>query len=108
MTDKTSTLRLSGRKHARGGIISTVMAGIGWIIFAALCVYSSSTGGNAAAVAGILGILDAILALAGMIVAFKGFYERDVYYGMPAVGITLNGGLFVLYFILYLMGTAIV
>ena len=108
MKEKRRTLRFSGRKHARGGIISTVMAGIGWIIFAALCVYSSSTGGNAAAVAGILGILDAILALAGMIVAFKGFYERAVYYGMPAVGITLNGGLFVLYFILYLMGTAIV
>jgi hypothetical protein len=84
------------------------MAGIGWIIFAALCVYSSSTGGNAAAVAGILGILDAVLALTGMVVAFKGFSERDVYYVMPAVGITLNGGLFVLYFILYLMGTAIV
>ena len=87
MKDKKRTLRFSGRKHARGGIISTVMAGIGWIIFAALCVYSSSTGGNAAAVAGILGILDAILALAGMIVAFKGFYERDVYYVMPTAGI---------------------
>ena len=108
MKEKKRTLRFSGRKHARGGIISTVMAGIGWIIFAALCVYSSSTGGNAAAVAGILGILDAVLALTGMVVAFKGFSERDVYYVMPAVGITLNGGLFVLYFILYLMGTAIV
>ena len=108
MKEKKRTLRFSGRKHARGGIISTVMAGIGWIIFVALCVYSSSTGGNAAAVAGILGILDAVLALTGMVVAFKGFSERDVYYVMPAVGITLNGGLFVLYFILYLMGTAIV
>ena len=108
MKEQKRTLRFSGRKHARGGIISTVMAGIGWIIFAALCVYSSSTGGNAAAVAGILGILDAVLALTGMVVAFKGFSERDVYYVMPAVGITLNGGLFVLYFILYLMGTAIV
>ena len=34
--------------------------------------------------------------------------ERDVYYVMPAVGMVLNGSLFVLYFVLYLMGTAIV
>jgi hypothetical protein len=108
MKEKKKSLRFSGRSHARGGIISTVMAGIGWIIFAALCVYSSATGGNAAAVAGILGILDGIFALAGMIVAFRGFHERDVYYVMPAIGMTLNGGLFVLFFVLYLMGTAIV
>lgn len=108
MKEKKRRLHFSGRKHARGGVISTVMAGIGWIIFAALCVYSSSTGGNAAPVAGILGILDAVFALAGMIVAFRGFYERDVYYVMPAVGMVLNGGLFVMYFVLYLMGTAIV
>jgi hypothetical protein len=43
-----------------------------------------------------------------MIVAFRGFHERDVYYVMPAIGMTLNGGLFVLFFVLYLMGTAIV
>ncbi len=108
MKEKKRRLHFSGRTHARGGVISTVMAGIGWIIFAALCVYSSSTGGNAATVAGILGILDGIFALAGMIVAFRGFYERDVYYVMPAVGMSLNGILFVVYFILYLMGIAIV
>jgi len=108
MKEMKKSLRFSGRRQARGGIISTVMAGVGWILFIALCVYSSSTGGNAAAVAGILGILDGIFALAGMVVAFRGFYERDVYYVMPAVGMVLNGGLFVLYFVLYLMGTAII
>ena len=108
MKEKKKSLRFSGRRHARGGVISTVMAGIGWLIFAALCVYSSATGGNAAAVAGIIGILDAVFALTGMVIAFRGFYERDVYYVMPAVGVVINGVLFVLFFVLYLMGTAIV
>ena len=108
MRENKRSLRFSGRRHARGGIIATVMAGIGWLVFAGLCVYSFSTGGNAASVAGILGILDAVFALAGMVVAFRGFYERDVFYVMPAVGMILNGGLFVLYFVLYLMGTVIV
>ena len=108
MKEKKRSLRFSGRSHAKGGIASTVIGGIGWIVFAALCVYSASTGGNAAAVAGIIGILDTVFALTGMVTAFRGFYERDVYYVMPAVGMVLNGSLFVLYFILYLMGIAIV
>ena len=108
MKEKRNRLRFSGRQHARGGVISTVIAGIAWAIFIALCVYSSSTGGNAAGVAGILGIADAVFVLTGMVIAFKGFHERDVYYILPAVGMVLNGILFVIYFSLYFMGVAIV
>lgn len=107
MKEKKSSLRFTGRRHSRGGVISTVIAGIAWILFAALCVYSSATGGNAAVVAGVLGILDAVFVLVGMLIAFRGFYERDVYYVLPAVGMVLNGILFVVYFSLYFMGVAI-
>ena len=107
MKERKSSLRFTGRRHARGGVISMVIAGIAWAVFAALCVYSSSTEGNAAPVAGILGITDAFFALTGMVLAFRGFQERDVYYILPAVGIVLNGILFVLYFSLYIMGVAI-
>lgn len=108
MKGKKSSLHFTGRRHPRGGIISTVMAGIGWLLFAALCVYSSATEGNAAVVVGILGILDAFFVLAGTIIAFRGFYERDVYYVLPAVGMACNGILFIIYFSLYFMGVAIV
>ena len=107
MKEKKTALHFTGRQHARGGLISVAIAGIAWIIFAALCVYSTSTDGNTAAVAGILGILDAFFVLAGMIFAFRGFQERDVYYVLPAVGMVLNGILFVIYFSLYFMGVAI-
>ena len=107
MKEKRSSLRFTGRRHARGGIISTIMGGIAWILFAALCIYASATGGNAETVVGILGILDAVFVLSGMVVAFRGFYERDVYYVLPAVGMVLNGILFVIYFSLYFMGIAI-
>lgn len=107
MREKKTSLRFTGRKHARRGIISTVIAGIAWVLFIALCVYSSSTGGNAAPVIGILGMLDAFFSLSGMWIAFKGFQERDVYYLLPAVGMVLNGILFVIYFSLYFMGVAI-
>ena len=108
MKERRTSLRFTGRQHARGGMISMVIAGIAWAVFAALCVYSSSTGGNAATVAGILGIADAVFTLTGMVLAFRGFQERDVYYILPAVGMVLNGILFVIYFSLYIMGVAIV
>jgi len=108
MKERRTSLHFTGRRHARGGVISVVIAGVAWIVFAALCVYSSSTGGNAAAVAGIMGIADAFFSLAGMILAFRGFQERDVYYVLPAVGMVLNGILFVIYFSLYIMGVAII
>ena len=104
---KKSSLHFTGKRHPRSGVVSTVMAVVAWIVFAALCVYSSASGGNAPDVVGILGFVDAIFALTGMIIAFRGFHERDVYYVLPAVGMVLNGILFVIYFSLYFMGVAI-
>lgn len=108
MKEKKSSLHFTGRRHARGGVISLVIAVVAWVVFITLCVYSSSLGGNAASVVGTLGMADAFFVLAGMFTAFKGFQERDVYYVLPAVGMALNGILFVVYFILYFMGIAIV
>lgn len=108
MKENRTSLRFTGRRHARGGIISTVIGGIAWVIFIALCVYSSANEGNASTVTGLIGIFDAFFALEGMILAFRGFHEHDVYYALPAVGMVLNGILFVIYFSLYFMGIAIV
>ena len=107
MKEKKSSLHFTGRRHARGGIISVVIGLMAWLVFLALCVYSSASGGNAASVAGIIGMADAIFVLIGMIIAFKGFQERDVYYVLPTVGMIVNGILLVVYFSLYLMGAAI-
>ncbi len=106
--EKKSSLHFAGRKHSRGGVIATVIGGISWGIFIALCVCSALTRGTAELVVGTIGIADALFALAGMILAIKGFQEREVYYALPAVGAVLNGLLFVIYFSLYFMGVAIV
>lgn len=105
--EKKSSLRFAGRKHSRKGVISTVMAGIGWGIFIALCVCSAIAHGLAEFVVGAIGMVDAVFALSGMIIAVKGFQEREVYYVLPTVGVVLNGILFVIYFSLYFMGVAI-
>jgi len=108
MKERKTSLRFSGRKHSRGGMISTVIGGIAWSIFIAVCICSSVAGGNAELFVGGIGILDAFFSIAGIINAIRGFKEREVYYVLPTVGIVLNGILFVIYFSLYFMGIAIV
>ena len=107
MKEKKSSLHFAGRRHARGGVIATVIAGIAWCIFIALCVCSAVTGGNADFVVGIIGILDALFAMVGMVMALRGFQEREVYYVFPILGMVLCGILFAVYFSLYCMGIAI-
>jgi len=107
MKEKKNKLHFSGRTHSKRGIASTVMAGIAWIIFIALCVSSTGAGGNADIKVGILGLFDAALCVAGIVTAFKGFQERDVFYVFPGIGIGLNGILVIIYVILYFMGMAV-
>ncbi len=108
MKEKKSSLHFSGRTRSRKGTISTVIGGLAWFVFCVLCVYSTMMEGQAEQAVGVIGILDAFFALAGAVLAMKGFQEREVYYILPTVGILLNGILFVIYFSLYFMGVAIV
>ena len=102
-----SSLRFTGKRVSGLGIGATVMGGIGWIVFAALSIYSASMDGAAEGFIGIIGVLDAVLGLAGVIVSYRALQERDVYYVMPIIGMALNAILFILYFSLYFMGLAL-
>lgn len=107
MKEKKNKLHFSGRTHSKRGIAATVMAGIAWSVFIALCVCSTGAGGNADIKIGILGLLDVGFCIAGMVTAFRGFQERDVFYVFPGVGMGLNGILAIIYIILYFMGMVI-
>lgn len=104
--EKTS-LRFSGKRVSGLGIGATVMGAIGWLVFAALSVYSASVDGNAETFVGGIGLLDAVLSAVGIVVAYRALQERDIYYVVPIIGMALNAILFIVYFSLYFMGIAI-
>ena len=107
MKEKKGSLRFRKKEHSKIGIISTVISGIAWCVFIALSVYSTITEGNVEKIIGVVGILDALLAFLGAILAIKGLQEREVSYSFSIIAILLNGTLFVIYFVLYVMGVAI-
>lgn len=102
-----SSLHFSGKRTSGLGIGTTVMGGIGWIVFLAVSVYSASLDGQAESFVGIIGLLDAVLAAVGVVLSYRALQERDIYYVMPIIGMALNGILFIVYFSLYFMGIAI-
>ncbi len=107
MKEKKGSLHFRKKQHSKVGIISTVISILAWGIFIALSTYSTITNGNVEMIMGIIGILDAFFAFFGAVLAIKGLQEREVSYRFSIVGILLNGTLFVVYFILYVMGVAI-
>jgi len=105
--EKKSSLHFAGRRHSKKGIIATVMAGVAWCVLIVLCVRAALMEEGVEPVAGMIGILDAFLALAGMFLGWKGLQEREVYYVLPILGLVLNGVLFVVYFSMYFMGIVV-
>ena len=92
------SLRFTDKRVSGLGIGATVMGTIGWIVFAAISIYSASMDGKAELFIGGIGLLDAVLSMVGMIVSYRALQERDIYYVMPIIGMALNGILFVVYF----------
>lgn len=107
MKKEKNSLHFQGRTASKQGMISVVIGVLAWIVFAALAVYSASLSGAAESIIGIIGIFDMLFAFAGIYFAAHGFQERDVFYGRPIAGMSLNAVLFLVYFVLYLTGMAI-
>ncbi|MGN0505930.1 MAG: DUF6142 family protein [Lachnospiraceae bacterium] len=107
MKKEKNSLHFQGRTASKRGRVSVVIGVVAWLVFAALAAYSASFQGNAEGMVGIIGILDMLFAFVGAAFAANGFKERDVFYGMPVAGMSLNAILFLTYFVLYLTGMAI-
>lgn len=107
MKKEKNALHFQGRAASKQGMVSIVIGVLAWIVFVALAVYSASLSGAAESIVGVIGIFDMLFALVGILYAANGFKERDVFYGLPIAGLSLNAVLFLIYFVLYLTGMAI-
>lgn len=97
-------LRLTDKRHPIAGIVSTILAGISFISFAAACIISGKNGGNAGAGVGITGILCFLSSTAGFIMAWISLHRENIRPLFPAIGSMVNGILIIIYMILYILG----
>lgn len=101
------SLHFQARGGSKPGKLSVIIGTAAWIVFAALIGYSAICMGQAKNAIGFVGILDMLLAFAGVVLAMQGLKERDVRYGLPVAGMSMNAVLFIIYFVLYLIGMAV-
>lgn len=104
---KKGNYKFSDKVHPIKGIISVVFAAISIGAVILLPYLSSKTGGNGGIVFGAAGMAALILCVFGFVLGIKSLKQKDIYYSLPIVGTLLNGILFAVYFVIYMIGFSI-
>ena len=97
-------MRFSDKKHSVRGIISLLISIISILLLGILFYFSSLAKGEGGSLLGAIGLILLIFSSAGFILAIKAYKEKDIYYQAPILGSILNGVIFIVLFILYIMG----
>lgn len=99
-------IRYRGRNRSGVGRMSLILGILVWVIFAVLVWDTRGADVDYNRIA-VLGILDFLLAIGGMVLAGRGWKESNVYYWSALVGTLLNTGMVVTLFCLYLIGAVV-
>lgn len=100
-------ISFSEKKHSVKGIISLVIGIISIITLFVLFHFSALADGNGDIVLGLVGVILFLLSITGIVLGYQGYKEKDVYYYIPVIGIILNGIMFIILFLLYIVGLLI-
>lgn len=104
---KREIVNFTARNHSIKGMIS-LTTGIAIAMATIILMFTSSfSGGNGGIWYGYMGIGLAILSIVGFVLGAKGFKEKDIYYTAPISGLMLNGVLFLIFLVLYLLGVIV-
>ncbi len=97
-------IHFSGRRHTKLGILSAVI-GIAVVAgFISISIVSAVHRGNGGLLLGVVGMMLFALSVAGFVLSYKAFKQKDIFYRFPVIGIALNGFMTVFFIIIYIMG----
>lgn len=101
---KKSVYKFTDKKHARGGLVSTVLGCISLVIFLALVYVSFRYEGNGGIYIGSIGLTGLILSIMGLIFGIMGFKEEDSYSLFSKIGSIINTLIILIWACIYLVG----
>lgn len=96
--------KFTDKKHTKLGIFSTVMGIVSLVLLSVGIWMAYQMSGNAGSVTGLLGLLSMLTAAVGFFLALQGFHQEDAYYLFSQVGLLLNGLLFILWVLIFVVG----
>lgn len=101
---KKDEFKFSDKFHPLQGIVGVVLALLVLIATCVLFYISSTSDGNAGVWIGLAGLFMFVINIIGFVLSVRGFRMQDIYYHFPIAGILLNGSLFVVFLLLYIVG----
>ena len=104
MNEKKRRMKFRGRTQSKNGIWSLCLSIIAIVGFISLCVVSTVWQGNAPMVVGSIAILLTVFCITAFWLAVNALKEKEVYYGIPIVGLILSGIQLVIFLCLYMIG----
>jgi hypothetical protein len=96
--------KFTDKKHTRQGIASTALGVLALLLMAAVLLQAYRRSGAAGSLIGLLGLFSMLAAAAGFTLAMRGLQEEDVYYLFSLIGVCMNGLLFVLWILIFILG----
>ena len=97
-------IRFSGRKHTRLGIMSAIIGIVVVLGFLAISIVSGLAEGKGGFLLGVIGLCIFALSIAGFVLSYKAFQQKDIFYRFPIIGVILNGTMTVILLIIYILG----
>jgi len=101
---KKEIIHFSGRRQTKMGILSAIMGIVVILGFLIICILSGLSDGKGGLLLGMIGLTLLILSVTGLVVSYKAFKKKDIFYGFPIAGAVINGFMLIVLFTLYLLG----
>lgn len=101
-----SKVRYRGRNHSAMGRLSLGIGIVGWVVFLVLVIESRTAPADSNRL-GVLGGLDLLLGVFGMLFGGRGLRESNVFYRSALSGVVLCSALAATLFGLFLSGTVL-
>ncbi len=96
--------KFTDKKHTRQGIASTALGAAALLLVIIGFGMAYEQAGKASSFVGLWGLLSMLASATGFVLAVRGFQEEDVYYLFSQVGVLVNGVLFVLWALVFILG----
>jgi len=96
--------KFTDKKHTRQGLVSVGLGALALILLCIALGMAFESAGNAGSIVGLCAVFSMVGATAGFILSVRGFQEEEVYYLFSQVGVLLNGILFIIWVLIFIVG----
>ena len=98
------TYKFTDKKHTKQGMASTALGVAALLLLCVAFWMAFEKAGRAGSFIGLWGLFSLLGSVVGFVLGIRGFQEEDAYYLFSRIGVILNGVLFILWMLVFIVG----